>query len=186
MTSSAGALKTKRGRGFTLIEMIVLIIIMAVLSGVVVPSYMRMLAKSRFQQTVQEVVGLFGWARAAAIESNSEAVLRFDHQSGTLAVMVVTPDLTGDLPVALQETERAAVQPIPRTVVLGEDVTIAEFRVDEVRSSANGRRGVEQIRFHEDGSSDEARIALVSAEGMGIFLHVLPMTGRTVVSDEPE
>jgi prepilin-type N-terminal cleavage/methylation domain-containing protein len=175
-----------RPSGFTLVEMIVLIFIIAILSSVAVPAYHRFKAKSVFQATVERTVSLLTWARAAAVESNSDAVLQFDHQSGTFIVSVPPRAPSEDMPAALQEAERLVQPPQPRTSVLGEDVAVAEFSVNRVNPNTNTPSGIQEIRFHEDGSSDGARIALVSADGYRAFLHVLPMTGRTVVSDEPE
>src|SRR4051794_29344581 len=69
----------RRRAGFTLIEMVVMIMIIAILSSVAVPAYHRFRARTQFEATVQKTVSLLAWARAAAIESNADAVVRYDH-----------------------------------------------------------------------------------------------------------
>jgi prepilin-type N-terminal cleavage/methylation domain-containing protein len=176
----------RRRNGFTLIEMVVMIMIIAILSSVAVPAYHRFRMKTRFDESVQKTVSLLAWARAAAIESNADAVVRFDHTSGAFMVAVEANPPTDDAPAALQDAEHAPQPPQPRMEALGEDVAVAQFSVNQVQPGMNAQNGIQEMRFHEDGSADGAHIALVSAGGYRAFLQVLPMTGRTVVSDEPQ
>lgn len=173
---------------FTLIEMIVLIIIIAVLSSVAVPRYARFYARVRFDGTVQKVVSFLAWVREMAREQGADMVVQFDPQTETFTALLQRADDSADMPIALQDAQGTPLPPEPRTLTLDEDVTVAEFAVYDrstsigtLNSPGNGRN---QIRFHEDGSADAARLLLRSMDGYETLLEIVPLTGRVVVADE--
>jgi Tfp pilus assembly protein FimT len=177
-------------RAFTLIEMIVLIIIIAVLSSVAVPRYARFQARVRFEGTVQKVVNFLTWAREMAQEQGVEMVVQFDPQSETFTALLQQVEDLADMPIALQDAQGTPLPPQPRTLTLREEVSVAEFAIDE-RATSTGllhsfHNGRNEIRFHEDGSADSARILLRSIDGYEALLEVVPLTGRVVVTDAAE
>lgn len=178
----------RSARAFTLIEIIVLIIIIAVLSSVAVPRYARFYARTKFQQSVQAVVGLLAWAREAAIQTGADNLLRFDAQTETFLVTVETPRLEDDLPTALVGASDAADLLEPRALTLGENVVVRDFAVYNLRppsaAATADRPSMPQLRFREDGSCDGARFLLLSQDGYRAEIEVAPLTGRVVVHDE--
>jgi prepilin-type N-terminal cleavage/methylation domain-containing protein len=177
-------------RGFTLIEMLVLIILIAIMSSVAVPRYANFLAKARYRQAVRETLDLFAWARERAVQTQSDVVVRFDPQSETFLVTVDSPNPGADLPTALQSSQEAqtAVATAPRAVTLGENVMVADFRVyssmaNNSASRQSGSRTLE-LRFRDDGSCDGASFIIVSAEGDRSNIEVLPASGKAVVRDD--
>src|SRR2546429_7115710 len=88
--------RAKRGtpnaerRAFTLIEMIVLIIIIAVVSSVAVPAYSRFNATAKFQSVVRETMAMLDSARLTAIQSGADVTVQFDAQSATFMVVTQT------------------------------------------------------------------------------------------------
>jgi Tfp pilus assembly protein FimT len=171
--------------------MLVLIIIMAVISSVAVPAYSRFYAHAKFLQSVQQVSSLLTWARDAAMQSEGESTVRFDPQTAAFTVTVETPDTSGDQPAAVQDsTEPPALQSESHATTLGENVTVADFSVLDPLAGSNqttsARTQGPELRFHEDGSADAARLVLASAEGYHALLEVVPTTGRVVVTDANE
>ena len=98
--------------GFTLIEMIVLIIIIAVMSSLAVPTYSRFHASMEFKQSVRSVIGLLQHARQAAIQSNADATLSYDSRSGTFVVEVEAPEPGQDNPP--RSRSHRSPRPFPR------------------------------------------------------------------------
>lgn len=173
-------------RGFTLIEMVVLIIIMAIISGVVVPAYARFHARARFIHTVEETAGLFRWARETAIAQGGAVVVRYDPQMGAFAAMAEAPAEEMDLPAALQETEEPLYAgPATSGYELPEGVRVAGFEPFGQAAPSGARDAALEMRFSADGSADGGMLALESEDGYAALIEVVPTTGRTVVR-EPE
>ena len=170
---------------FTLIEMLVLIIILAMLSSVVVPASTRFYAKAKFQQSVQDIVGLLAYARSSAIESNTESVVRFDAQTDTFMVTRDSTTPAADVPSALQESQDAAPIPESRISRLGDDIMVADFKSYDPTGDSNSSMGqkMAELRFHEDGSSSGGQFVLRSMNGYAEIVEVAPMTGRATATD---
>ena len=165
--------------------MLVLIIIIAVMSSVVVPASSRFYAKAKFQQNVQNVVGLLSYARSAAIDSNSDAVVKFDAQTETFMVTLESQTPATDLPTALQEAQINAQTPDTRVGRLAEDIIVTNFQAYDPTGSAASAMGQKaaELRFHEDGSSAGGQFVLQSLDGYTAVIEVAPMTGRATASD---
>jgi prepilin-type N-terminal cleavage/methylation domain-containing protein len=197
-----------RPRGFTLIEILVVIIIIAVMSSVAVPAYFRFLAHSSFVQSVQQTVSLLGWARNAAVETGTNVSVQFDLHAGTITVSVPQRDtssgpsrIAADMPTAMQDQQDASATVQPRVSPLGEDITVTGLTVipgaagsDPTNGGANplpadnqaqsGNQAQQAINFYSDGTADNAQFALVSTDGFHASVAVVPTTGRAIVGDE--
>lgn len=181
MSSKAAA---RRARGFTLIEMIVLIVIIAIVSSIAVPAYHRLYARSKFDSAVENVSDLLAWAHDRAVQSGGRTVVRFDAQSGTLAAVAESPPASASEPAALERSTESAAQQMDRSTSLPEDVVIREFQVMSATPNPTGQQQVSgEIAFAADGSADGAQIGMLSADGYAALLEVVPTTGRVVVTD---
>jgi prepilin-type N-terminal cleavage/methylation domain-containing protein len=191
-------LRARLARGFTLIEMIVLIIIIAVITAVAVPAYSRFYAHIKFDGSVQQVMSLLAFARDSAVQASRDSTLQFDPGSETFAVAVDTPDPSPDQPTALQDAANIESQQLvpPRTATLGQDVGVVDFQVFQKGSSQgnpNPQSGMNSqgagnntIHFHQDGSSDAANFTIAGQEGFRVDVEVSPLTGRARIKDEGE
>ncbi len=175
-------------RGFTLIEMVVVIFIIAIVSSVVVPAYSHMVAKARFQKSVQEVVGLLTWARNAAKQAGADSSVKFDAQSGAFAVTVESAGQVADVPTALQQTQtqEGTETQNTRTYKLDEEAIITNFTmynggVQETTQSQTSMPN--EIRFHEDGSSNGGQFVMTGIDGHSVGINISPLTGRVETID---
>lgn len=181
-------LPERSGRAFTLIEMVTLIIIIAVISAVVVPSYTRFRARGEFQSVVETLRGELSEARNLAVQNGTDSVVRFDPQTDVFMVTVDVPDAPTDVPETMQESADAVTAPPPRIVPLAGSVAVREFQVlppDSQSADSNQQtNGPAEMRFHEDGRSDGGLITLVSEFGYAAQLEVSPLTGVVTVRDD--
>lgn len=173
----------RRRRGFTLIEMIVLIIIMAVLSATAVPAYSRLRDRAVFQVRVGQIVSLLTQARAQAIDLRTQVEMRFDPQTDTFTVRGESAFDAADLPTDLAETSETATVLYERSLTLPEEYRVVDYTVfgpEAIYGSlASGQESVSY--FREDGTCDGVRFTLVRDTGDAAVITVWPATGAVDV-----
>ena len=84
----------KKNQGFSLVELIVVIAIMAVLVGVLAPAYLRYVEKSRKSTDVSSISDIMAAAEKVAIDP------QFDLAAGSKFTLSGTGNLTMDVTVA--------------------------------------------------------------------------------------
>lgn len=66
----------KRESGFTLIELIMVVMVIAIMTAVAIPSFQNLSASNRIMKTVNEFVGTFQQARAEALSRSASVTIR--------------------------------------------------------------------------------------------------------------
>src|SRR5215467_9253360 len=123
----------RRDRAFTLIELLIVIIIIAVMASAVVPAWAKFWARAQFDAKTREIQDVFAYAREQAITNDTPSTVRFDPQSATLTVTITQPPPVTDQPAAFGAAENpdaARTSAAPYIVPLGEDFVISEFNIN--------------------------------------------------------
>ena len=176
--------------GFTLIELICVITIIAVTSAVVVPAYARFMATEQFHAAAASVESTFAGARARAIQNDAPVVITFDTSSQVLQVQSQTTDVPQDGPAALQQFDAdwrmqhggmgGGQQPMPMQTEssLGQHAAIVQF--EAAPDTLMGSSMPNSVVFHPDGTSNAAQLAIVGSNGQTIHWMLMPATGQLV------
>jgi len=138
-----------RSEGFTFVELIVVLAILAGLAALVAPSYSRTIASARLQRAASDVRSTFARARALAVASARERSALFDLSRGEFGV------------------DNEAVRSLPDTIRLGAILPGGD-RLD---------RGSVRVRFFSDGGGEEAEISVTAQDGGTLRVTVDPLTG---------
>jgi type IV fimbrial biogenesis protein FimT len=164
MNESVHLRRTARHGGFTLIELVVVIAILALIATFAAPSFTRMLAKKRVEGITSELVTDLQYARSEAMQRNAKVRVKF----GTGCYIIHTIGFAGSAScsqsgasvVAGDYQELKTVQvPSGSTASLSPSVTFIEF--DPMRGSVTSAGSIDV-----NSTSGEWQLrAIVSAVG---------------------
>ena len=138
-----------RSEGFTFLELIVVMAILAVVAALVTPSFSRTIASARLRSAASDVRTSLARARALAVASARERSAVFDLSRGEIGV------------------DNEAVRLLPETI-----------RLEVVLPGGDRRdRGSVRFRFFPDGGGEEAEISVTAQDGGALRVTVDPLTG---------
>jgi Tfp pilus assembly protein FimT len=176
-----------RNNAFTLIEMIILIMIIAVMSSVAAPAFSRFHTRQKFRQVVEDVRSLLAGAQQSALQTGSDCIVQFNQQSEVFTAAVDNAEVVVDMPSAMQETAEHHQQVQPRVLRLPDSVGVSDFQV--LQTAPDGtlipvQNAQPIIRFYSDGTADAARIAIMSnTDGYTLAVRVDAANGTAIIMD---
>jgi type II secretion system protein H len=138
-----------RSEGFTFVELIVVLAILAAIAALVAPSFSRTIESARLRSAASDVRSTLARGRALAVAATRERAVTFDLSRGEFGV------------------DNEAVRRLPETIRLGAVLPGEERR----------ERGSVQVRFFPDGSGEEAEITVTARDGGTLRVTVDPLTG---------
>ena len=158
-------------RGLTLIELIVVMLVLVLATGVIIPSFTRFQSAAQFDWTVRRTLVFATEARGLAISTEHPVVISLDEGSHALRLNAEPSEVDGDgeasgaPPPANERTPpELRIVPLPRDV--------------KVRLEAGSRSEGSVLRFYPDGRADEGTIRLQQEGREPTFLAINPRTGR--------
>ena len=186
MSERSPALASLR-QGFTLIEILIVIVIIAVMSAVVVPAFANLWERSRFDSECANARALFAWARQQAVERDTTVSIHFDAASQTFtASLTPTPSPTDQPSVLANQTLEDNGLAVTRSFQLNSDFKILGVHVESGLSGNAGESSVgapTDILFRGDGTVNSAEFVILSRFGERHF-SLSPATG--VLTTMPE
>ena len=187
-------MSTHLRRAFTLIELMVVILMVAVMASIVVPAYNRYYAKSQFENTARQVQDIFAFAREQAITRDTTVTVTYDPQNHAFQAQVAQAQPQTDLPVALSGTvnsDGTSTQSgeTQKSARLGADVNVASFSVSSnpnanASAPTTGTGSSNQLNFLPDGTVEGATLEITSADGYSAQYQLWPATGRLTRMDQ--
>ena len=175
-------------RGFTLVEILVVVAIMAVVMTIGIPSIFRVIKKGPMAQAVSDVVDGCDKARGAAILDGIPTELIFDAVDGRFVLSVRTAPQwasssnqeDGEIQVIGQGKAVSASGGFKAT--LHEDIVLREMFINQrdFLDSSVTESDDARIRFFPNGVCDEMNI-LLSYESTYMKIILDPVTGVTDV-----
>lgn len=186
----------KARSAFTLIELVVVIIIIAVASAVLTPAYSRYLSHAQFDEKAEQVRNLFAWARQQALETGTQCTISLDDGGRSITATSQPGSQISDLPAVDANTTGSAsalnqqtqtLPPVKRSVDLSKGYTMPQFMVEQEsqfvsQPPSNGgppqTSSASQIAFYTDGTSDYATVSLSGASGFRSQWTLWPPTGE--------
>jgi len=112
-------IKVKNSKGFTLIEIIIVVAIIGILTAIAIPSYINWLPNYRLKGAARDLYGAAMLAKGEAVKRNINCALTFNQTVGTVAnVYIVYADANGNCEFDATEDVITQVQQWPQQVLL--------------------------------------------------------------------
>jgi prepilin-type N-terminal cleavage/methylation domain-containing protein len=183
-----------RARAFTLVEMIVVVVVMAILTALVIPEMRGSLEDALLRASAREVVDACGIAQSRAVSLNQVHRIRFDPVTGHFQLERRVRGARGgggfvrvrDVPDGHgQIDDRISVQSRPPGLEAGGEAEGAD--APRPRGMQEGRESAPPMAlvFHPDGTAEGDDIVLRDRSGFGLAVQVNPVTGRMRVTEVP-
>ena len=180
-------------RAFTLIELLIVILLIALMAAVVVPRYATSFKHMQFKSQVSEIQDLFAWAREQAISKDTTVTVSYDPQAALFSATVTAPPTTTDQPAAFASTDNPdyaqATSIPPRTVQLpARFAANLQSGGDASTSGATpggGQGMANEFHFRSDGTVEGGQIMLADTDaGDRAMLRLWPNTGRVTREED--
>jgi prepilin-type N-terminal cleavage/methylation domain-containing protein len=171
-------------RGFSLLELLVVVALIAVLAGAVVPAFEGMHAEARVRAVARDLTLLLRLAASQAVTTGSAHRVRVD-AAGERALLECRDEATPG------STAFAPVTGIPgtsRALPAGIDLEFAPAagpprRWRGARHTGGGEPAAATVCFYPDGTADARRLVLRDRRGFGFAFEIRSTTGRVRVEE---
>jgi general secretion pathway protein H len=159
--------KSVNTSGYTLIELIVVIVLLGLMFGLAIPKFRQGILSDNLNATSLRIIGLVENLREKAISDQVSYVLHLDIREGKLWSFASTAS------EEQQETARERAYQLPLDV-----------NIEDVWAWSSGKLYDEAIiRFSKKGYIEQAMIHLESEDGRQLSLELTPFLGSIKIHD---
>lgn len=176
-------------RGFTLVEMLVVVVVIAILATVMVPSMRGTLEDALLRSSARQWVDVCGIAQSRAVSLNQIHRVRLDPATGQFFLeRRVRGARGGGGFVRVQDVPDGRGTLDERITVQRKNLEAESEPVEGLRSAA---APVEESSpplawiFHPDGTAEGGDLVMRDREGFGLMLQLNPVTGRVRLGEAP-
>ncbi len=174
-------------RGFTLLELLVVMAIMVLISGAVLASMMPALAEARLRSASAHLIAALRYARSYAVSKHVSARLRLVTDARTVEVQTQDTDANGTPIWRTLTTQAGRTRTLPDGVIFSsvQDASQADATAasDPNLPAADTAANEATVTFTVLGQAQDTAFSLTDDKGHGRMIQVDGVTGRCLVTE---
>jgi len=157
----------KKNKGFTLLELVLILILLSLAVYLVVPSMARLAKAVELKGTAQKIAGILRYYRLATIQKGQVHQILIDQKQRELIVRALQPEKKEE--IGITWIEKIKYQ-IPAGINLQEEINPGEYNTD-----------LPAIEFYPTGQANGGQILLADPEQKGYRIKINFLTGLVEV-----
>jgi prepilin-type N-terminal cleavage/methylation domain-containing protein len=185
----------RKRRGFTLVEVLMVMLIIAITTGITIPYFVHSLRGNRLRSATRTVVMAGRYARSMALLKQQAIVIAFDLDQGQVRVepRYAPATLTDTQGEAMAEstaadaaTDTETTNANPQRASAGEQIALTrsleEVRIDYVEVGDKGQRaeeGMVRVFYQTNGRCTPYKVRLVDERDNAVVITVDPLSTAT-------
>jgi type II secretion system protein H len=169
--------EVNRNTGFTLIELMVVLIIITLLSTMVIPSAVSAVRRNTIQTEGGKLTELLRFAYVSAIARQRPIQVNLDSRRGLCWVSVSDSALPW-----IEERQEATTQTLA-TLPIRDELQLSVIFGEEGTGTAGSSQDWQVLTFRSDGRADSVIIALTNSRGETYAVEVFGATGEVNVRE---
>jgi type II secretion system protein H len=167
-----------RRAAFTLIELMVVLIIIAIMSGMIIGEMSGTFQDALLRSSSRQLISVFNLASSRAISVNRLYRVHFDRATG---YYVVDQHARGDSFVPTRDVAGSEGALDSRISIRVQDPDEIETPEADTEAARPERAPDDAVNFYPDGTTDGREIELRDREGFGLALRISPITARVQI-----
>jgi type II secretion system protein H len=171
-----------RARGFTLLEIMVAVTILAIMMAVTLPSMKAMNEKNKLRSTARQITALMKYARTEAVfgERTTEVFLNLDKREFWLDLREPEPE-KGDSSWS-SKNKQPKERNIEQKRDLDSSIWFEETQAYDENIIEGGKDKLIAVDFYPDGSASPTFLTLTNKGGTKLTIEVLKSTGQIEIT----
>ena len=165
--------------GFTLVELLLVLVVISIMTAVTVPQFIRSMRGNRLRTAVRTVAMAGRYSRSMAVMRQRNMLLEFDMENAKLSVYDVTLSMPTTNDMSRADDDRSArsrseEEPEPvltRTILLSRRLDGVSFSSVEVDDDLR-RDGIVPIIYSTNGRCTPYSVTVVDDTGEGVTVEV--------------
>ncbi len=160
-----------KGRGFALIELVVVLILISLSLALVAPSFSRVSRSIELKAAAQKISTILRYYRSEAVQTGKTQQILFDPDLREVRVQTV------EVPIAEGEEAKREISAVDKKFTLPEGIQMRELKIPAPQNPAD----FPAIEFYPNGGSNGGSLLVERLEQKGYRIKVNFLTGAVEI-----